>query len=92
MRDTAQLLKQALATVTANAPGTGLAEPVADSDLFSAMDSFAVVDLLLETEALLERAAGRYIALGDERVFDALQSPLRRWSDWVAHVEACRAR
>ncbi len=47
----------------------------------------AIVDLLLESESLLEDETRRYVALADETIFDAQHSPLRRWADWVAYVE-----
>lgn len=68
-----------------------LPEPIRlsdETDLFAQVDSFTIVDLLLETEQQLEAALGRYVPLGDEAVFDAEKSPLRRWANWVAHIGA----
>ena len=59
-----------------------------DADLFEEIDSFAVVELLLRTEADLEAALGRYVPLADEQVLDADKSPLRSLGRWIAHVEA----
>lgn len=60
----------------------------AEADIFEAIDSFAVVELLLQTEADLEAAAGRYVPLADELVLDADKSPLRSLNRWIDHVAA----
>ena len=57
-------------------------------DIFEVIDSFAVVELLLQTEADLEAAIGRYVPLADEMVLDAEKSPLRSLDRWVDHVAA----
>jgi hypothetical protein len=63
-----------------------LADSPPDEDLFAALDSFAVLDFLLETETQVEEMAGRYVALGDDTIFDADKSPLRRLSSWIDYV------
>jgi hypothetical protein len=55
------------------------------------VDSFAIVDLLLETEGRIEQAIGRYVPLADESIFDADKSPLKNWTAWNAYVEKCIA-
>ena len=55
-------------------------------NLFESVDSFAIVNLLLETESELERALGRYVALADENIFDAVKSPFLCWEHWVEYV------
>ena len=60
----------------------------ADADIFEVIDSFAVVELLLQTEGDLEGAIGRYVPLADERVLDADKSPLRSLDRWIDHVMA----
>lgn len=59
-----------------------------DADIFEMIDSFAVVELLLQTESDLEAAIGRYVPLADERVLDAEKSPLRSLDRWIDHVTA----
>lgn len=44
---------------------------------FGAVDSFTIVDLMLETEGRIEEAIGRYVPLADETIFDAEKSPLK---------------
>jgi hypothetical protein len=61
-----------------------------DFDVFGAIDSFAVVELLMTTEALLEEAAGRYVPLADEKIFDAEHTPLRSFERWAAYIEEQR--
>jgi hypothetical protein len=81
------LLKQALATVLENVDKPQLSVIVDETNIFENVDSFMVVDLMLETEMLLETETGRYITLADEKMFDAGESPLLRWSNWVDYVE-----
>jgi hypothetical protein len=59
-----------------------------DANIFEAIDSFAVVELLLQTESDLEAAIGRYVPLADEQVLDADKSPLRALNRWIDHVAA----
>lgn len=63
-----------------------LSNPAADVDLFSEIDSFSVVELLLQTEAEVERVSGRYVPLAGDDVLDAEKSPLRSVSNWISHV------
>ncbi|HMG46780.1 MAG TPA: hypothetical protein VK614_04910 [Allosphingosinicella sp.] len=81
------LLKEAVQRVNEHAQAPELEEIDPDTNVFDAVDSMSIVDLLLETEALLAEGSGEYRALASEIIFDASASPLRRWSDWVAYVE-----
>lgn len=63
-----------------------LAAPESETDLFGVLDSFAIVELLMETESEVERAVGRYVPLANEKILDSTLSPLRRYRDWVAYV------
>lgn len=58
-----------------------------DFNLFEAVDSLAIVNLLLETEGSLESSLGRYVPLADDSIFDAARSPLLRWGTWVGYVK-----
>lgn len=58
-----------------------------DFNLFEAVDSFGIVNVLLESEGALEKLRGSYLALADESVFDASKSPFLRWQTWVSFVE-----
>lgn len=82
-----ELLKEALRRVNENVQSPELESASPDTNVFDQVDSMTIVDLLLETESLLEEKTGNYVPLADETIFDASASPLRRWSDWVAHVE-----
>ncbi len=62
-----------------------------DFDIFEAIDSFAIVELLMITEAMLEEATGSYIPLANEKIFDAEHSPLHSFDRWSAHIEEQRA-
>lgn len=63
-----------------------------EDDLFERVDSFAVVELLLETESEVEKAVGRYVPLADESILDSSRSPLRRVQSWYDYVADAVAR
>ncbi|WP_267361495.1 MULTISPECIES: hypothetical protein [unclassified Methylobacterium] len=63
-----------------------------EDDLFDKIDSFAVVELLLETESEVERTVGRYVPLADESILDSTRSPLRRLQSWFDYVADAVAR
>jgi hypothetical protein len=84
-------LKEALARVNENVQSPAFENVTADTNVFDAVDSFTIVDLLLETETLLEQKNGRYVALAGDTIFDATKTPLKRWSDWVKYVESRHA-
>jgi hypothetical protein len=91
MRNIVQITSEALATVIENLETNAPIELDTATNIFDAIDSFAIVDLLLETEARIESAYGRYVPLADESIFDAEKSPLKNWSAWNAYVEKCIA-
>jgi hypothetical protein len=82
-----QVLEEAVRQVNQHVRSPDLETISSETNVFDAVDSMAIVDLLLESESLLEEATGRYVALANDKTFDASESPLLRWSDWVAHVE-----
>ena len=85
-------LQEALRRVNEHAQSPALEAVAPDTNVFDAVDSMTIVDLLLETESLLEEKTGDYVPLADDTIFDASASPLRKWSDWVAHVERHHGR
>jgi hypothetical protein len=86
MNDFSNLLSTALQRVTTDLDVPELKAPRPDTDLFALVDSLVIVNLLLESEMLLEQETGNYVPLADENLFDAAKSPLRNWSRWVAFV------
>jgi hypothetical protein len=84
-------LKEALRRINEHVQSPALENVSADTNVFDEVDSFTIVDLLLETETLLEQQNGRYVALAGETIFDASKTPLKRWSDWVQYVETRHA-
>jgi hypothetical protein len=87
MTDISRVLDDSLHQILA---GLELEKPIelsASTNILDAIDSFAIVDLLLETEGRIEQAIGRYVPLADETIFDAEKSPLRNWADWSVYVE-----
>lgn len=57
-----------------------------EDDLFERIDSFAVVELLLETETEIEKVIGRYVPIADESILDSTRSPMRRLQGWFDYV------
>lgn len=91
MPNIAKITSEALAAVLENLETETPIELASSTNIIDAVDSFAIVDLLLETEGRIEQAIGRYVPLADETIFDAEKSPLKNWSDWIAYVEKCIA-
>lgn len=57
-----------------------------DFNIIDCVDSMSVVNILLETESLLIEKFDKKISIVDESIFDATNSPLRKWSLWVSYV------
>ena len=57
-----------------------------DSNLFDILDSMDVVNLIMETESLLEQELGFYIPLANEVTFDAEKSPLKSYKQWLHFI------
>jgi len=91
MTDVANITSDALAAVLENLDLDTPIELDGSTNIIDAVDSFAIVDLLLETEGRIEAAIGRYVPLADESIFDAEKSPLKTWSAWNTYVEQCIA-
>lgn len=86
--DIEQVVRKALANV---GDELGLevleGELAPDLNIVEAISSFAVVELLLMTEASVEELTGRYIPLADESLFDVQHSPLISLQKWIAYVQ-----
>ncbi|GAA0864144.1 hypothetical protein GCM10009115_17490 [Sphingopyxis soli] len=91
MSEIAQITSDSLAAVLENLETEAPIELDLSTNIFDAVDSFAIVDLLLETEGRIEAVYGRYVPLADETIFDAEKSPLKNWATWNAYVEKCIA-
>lgn len=57
-----------------------------DLNIFESVDSFSVVNILLESELVIETLLGKYVPLANEKIFDAMESPFLKWSNWVDYV------
>ncbi|MEF3067880.1 hypothetical protein [Pandoraea apista] len=88
MSPVSQILSDSLATILENVSTETPIEFNSDTNILDFVDSFAIVDLLLETEGRLETEFGRYVPLADDTIFDAEKSPLRKWSTWISYVES----
>jgi hypothetical protein len=86
MTDFSKSLSEALRRVTTDLDVPELRSPLPDTNVFALVDSLVIVNLLLESEMILEQETGAYVPLADENLFDAAESPLRNWSRWVAYV------
>ena len=87
MSDRRKVLQESIAALNENWQLTSLNTLGDDTDIFGQIDSFAVVELLMETESRLETLLGRYIPLGGEIVLDPEKSPLRSLAAWDRYVE-----
>ena len=56
------------------------------TNILEILDSIDVVNLIMETESLVEAKYGSYIPLANEESFDANLSPLLSVSNWIKHV------
>lgn len=92
MVDFSGILEEALHTETRHIDPSPFITIEPDTNVLAQIDSLTVVNLLLQSEMLLETATGNYVTLADETVFDAKKSPLLKWSDWIRFVEARHGR
>ena len=56
------------------------------TNIFEILDSMDVVNLIMETESLLEQELGVYIPLANEETFDAEKSPLQSYKQWLHFI------
>jgi acyl carrier protein len=56
------------------------------TNIFEILDSMDVVNLIMETESLLEQELGFYIPLANEETFDAEKSPLQSYKKWLHFI------
>ena len=57
-----------------------------NSNILDILDSMDVVNLIMETEGILESEYGNYIPLANEETFDLEMSPLLTFNSWVEHI------
>ena len=57
-----------------------------NSNILDILDSMDVVNLIMETEGILESEYDKYIPLANEETFDAEMSPLLTFHSWVEHI------
>ncbi len=65
-----------------------LASPSLDTRVYSNLDSFAVLDLILDLERRLQKQIGHYIQIADEKTFDPTLTPFQTVShiaDYLKH-------
>jgi hypothetical protein len=53
------------------------------------LDSLGVVNLIVETEQVIEERFGTYVNLGDERSASQAQNPLENVSALVGYIQSC---
>tara|TARA_B100000212_G_C27069618_1_gene403343 strand:- start:122 stop:421 length:300 start_codon:yes stop_codon:yes gene_type:complete len=57
-----------------------------NSNILEVLDSMDVVNLIMETEGIMESEYGKYIPLANEETFDLEMSPLLTFNGWVEHI------
>ena len=63
-------------------------EIVDTTNILEMLDSMDVVNLIMETESLVEAKLNCYVALANEVSFDAHESPLLSFSSWVNYISS----
>ena len=61
-------------------------KPTSDLNILELLDSFLVVNMLIELEGELGIMSGRPISLADGDIFHASKSPLLTWKAWLEYV------
>jgi acyl carrier protein len=56
------------------------------TNVLELLDSMDIVNLIMETESLVEAELGNYVALANEATFDADGSPLLSFGTWVSYI------
>jgi hypothetical protein len=56
------------------------------TNIFDVLDSMDIVNLIMETESLLEAKLGYYLPLANEETFDAEKSPLLSYKSWLQFI------
>lgn len=60
--------------------------PPEDYNFLDELDSLDVVNLIMETESLVEREFGLYVPLANEKSFDLSASSMLAYRSWVIFV------
>jgi acyl carrier protein len=58
-----------------------------DTNLFELIDSMGLLNLILETEDLIEEAMDDYFQLANEDLMDAAKSCFLKFSLWKKHIQ-----
>ena len=82
-----ELLKEAIKTINEELHVSSLENIEDESEIFSQLDSVAVLDLILEIEDLLQDRYGRYIQIADDKVMDASQTSFKTFNTLLSYVE-----
>tara|TARA_B100000989_G_C19283610_1_gene361319 strand:- start:114 stop:413 length:300 start_codon:yes stop_codon:yes gene_type:complete len=81
-----KLVHQALLSILDDLEIDLEAEINENSNILDILDSMDVVNLIMETEGVLESEYGNYIPLANEETFDLEMSPLLTFNSWVEHI------
>jgi len=65
-----------------------LANPTMDTELFSELDSMAVLDLILEIEEAIEREFGSYIQIANDKIMDIDSTPFKSVKSAIEYIES----
>jgi hypothetical protein len=58
-----------------------------ETNILDILDSMDIVNLIMETESLLEKEVGNYTPLATELTFDADMSPLLSFKSWLNFIK-----
>ncbi len=59
-----------------------------ETNLLEILDSMDIVNLIMETESLLEKKLKKYTPLANEHTFDAESSPLTSFKNWIDFISS----
>jgi len=65
-----------------------LSNPTMDTELFSELDSMAVLDLILEIEEAIERESGSYIQIANDKIMDIDSTPFKSVKSAIEYIES----
>jgi hypothetical protein len=82
-----EIAKNAVAILNEDLELAALEHITDDTNLFELIDSMQLLNLILETEELVEQTQGEYYQLANENLMDASKSFFLKFSLWKHHIQ-----
>ncbi len=82
-----ELLLKAIKNINEDLQISSLESIEDNTKIFDAIDSVAVLDLVLEIEDLLQEKTGRYIQIADEKTMDSTQTSFKTFATLLCGVQ-----